>query len=96
MHSNPTSASVCAGLRCEPLYYIPPCVPLLLQALASATRGRYAIETLLFFPPTSSYFTTLHSVAGSPLEAATPSTSASRRHARGARCRAAAFPGKPR
>ena len=67
---------VCAGLRCEPPYYIPPCVPLLLQALASATRGRYAIKTLLLFPPTSSYFTTLHSVAGSPLEAAIPSTSA--------------------
>ena len=67
-------------------YYIPPCVPLQLQALASATRGRYAIETLLFFPPTSSYFTTLHSVAGSPSKAATPSTSASRRRARGARC----------
>ena len=62
---------VCAGHRCEPLYYIPPCVPLLLQALASTTRGRYAIETLLLFPPTSSYFTTLHSVAGSPSEAAT-------------------------
>ena len=78
---------VCAGLRCEPRYYIPPCVPLLLQALASATRGRYAIETLLLFPPTSSYFTTLHSVAGSPSEAATPSTSAGRRREPGARCR---------